>query len=268
MMGPLGVSNLSWPPEATDEALALLTRLGCGAVEIAPWAVFGRWDGIHEEARRLRDRIEAHGLVCSALQGIVFGAGDVSLFGAPDARDRLERHLADVAMLAGILGARACVFGAPKQRDPGVFDADTAWEIALRALRRIGPAFDAAGSVLAFEANARRYGCRFVTTTAEAIRLVEAAATPGVGLQIDTGTVFLEEESPDVLLRAAPMAVHAHVSEPDLQPVGGGAVDHAPLAVALKASGYAGSLSVEMRQAEDWVAAVTHAVTFVKTEYR
>ena len=170
-------------------------------------------------------------------------------------------------MVAGVLGARACVFGAPKQRDPGALDAEAAWEIALRALRRIGPAFDAAGSALAFEANARRYGCRFVTTTAEAIRLVEDVATPGVGLQIDTGTVFLEQEPADVLLRAAPLAVHAHVSEPDLRPVGGGEVDHAPLAAALKASGYNGSLSVEMRQTDDWAAAVTHAVSFVTTTY-
>jgi sugar phosphate isomerase/epimerase len=268
MIGPLGVSNLAWPPDMLDSALALLARLGCGAVEIAPWAVFGRWESIAEDARRLRDRIEAHGLICTALQGILFGAGDVSLFGAPQAQANLQRHLERVAELAGLLGARACVFGAPRQRDPGTLDADAAWQSALHTLRRVGPAFAAAGSALAFEANAQHYACRFVTTTSEAMRLVEAAATPGIGLQIDTGTIFLEHEPPDVLLRAAPVAVHAHVSEPDLQPIGGGLVDHAPIAAALQASGYAGSLSVEMRQTDDWIDAVIRAVAFVEATYR
>ena len=150
---------------------------------------------------------------CVALQGILFGAEDVSLFGTRE-RGRLEAHLDHVAALAGLLGARACVFGAPKQRDPEGLGAGEAWEMALGGLRRIGPAFDAVGSALAFEANSSRYGCRFVTTTVEAIRLVQEASCPGVGLQIDTGTIFLEHEDPAVLLEAASLAVHAHVSEP------------------------------------------------------
>lgn len=266
MMRPLAVSNLAWPAAALDEALGLLARLGCGAVEIAPFAVFGRWEGIADEARRVRERIEGHGLECVALQGILFGAEDVSLFGTGEQRGRLEAHLDHVAALAGLLGARACVFGAPKQRDPGGLSAEEAWEMALGGLRRIGPAFDAVGSALAFEANSSRYGCRFVTTTAEAIRLVQEASCPGVGLQIDTGTIFLEHEDPAVLLDAASLAVHAHVSEPGLQALGG--VSHAAMATALRESQYGGVVSIEMKdEGGDWAGAVERAVGFVREVY-
>ena len=267
MKGPFGVSNFAWPPGALDEALALLAAQGCTAVEIAPWAVFGRWDDIDEDAIRLRSRIESHGLVCAAMQSLLFGAGDMALFGSAAQRAGLEAHLERVARLAGLLGARACVFGAPKQRDPGDLAPAVAWDIALAALRRIGPAFAAAGSALAFEANAARYACRFVTTTAEAARLVEQAATPGIGLQIDTGTLFLEAEDPAILRRVAPIAVHAHVSEPDLQEVGAHGLDHQPIAQALRDSGYAGSVSIEMKAVDAWAPAVTHAIGFVRRVY-
>jgi D-psicose/D-tagatose/L-ribulose 3-epimerase len=262
---PFGISNIAWPSDALEEALAMLPKIGCASVEIAPFNVFKRWDDIAEAAKRLRDLIERHGLTCSALQGILYGMPDVELFVSETSRARLERHLEGVAVLAGLLGAKACVFGAPKQRDPGDLPATEAWDIAVAALRRVGPAFAAQGSALAFEANARHYGCRFVTTTAEAARLVAAVDTPGIGLQIDTGTLLLESEPPDVLTIAAPLAVHAHVSEPDLRAPGG--ADHAPIAAALRASGYAGSLSIEMKQVEDWRSAIPAAVRFVRAAY-
>lgn len=267
MITSFGISNIAWPREALDEGLDLARTLGLSSVEIAPFNVFGRWDDIEDDASRLRDAIEQRGLTCDALQGIVFNAPGVELFASDDSRARLASHLGGIAKLAGILGARACVYGAPKQRDPGDLPLDEAEAVAVRFFRSIGPVFAAEGTALAFEANARQYACRFATTIAEAVRLVEAIDVPGIGLQIDTGTLFLEDEDPNVLLTAAPLAVHAHVSEPELQPTGTSGVDHAPIAEALKRSGYAGSLSIEMRAVDDWQAAMRHAVGVVRTSY-
>lgn len=263
---PFGVSNIGWPAGDMPEALGMLRTAGCTAVEIAPFNAFQRWDDIADDARRLRGLIERHGLSCSALQGILYQVPDAELFASATSRSCLERHLEKIASLAEILGAKACVFGAPKQRDPKDLAPDKAWEIAVALLRRMGPAFAQAGSALAFEANARHYGCRFVTTTSEAVKLVKEADVPGIGVQIDTGTLFLEAESPCVLAEAATFAVHAHVSEPDLQPPG--TSDHRPIADALRNSGYVGSLSVEMRKVDDWRSALLSAVAFVQAEYR
>jgi sugar phosphate isomerase/epimerase len=99
------------------------------------------------------------------------------------------------------------------------------------------------------------------------VALVAEVGHPGCGLQIDTGTLFVENEDPDVLRAAAPLAVHAHVSEQNLAPIGSSGVDHAPIAAALRASGYAGSLSIEMKAVPEWRAAVARAVALVRRTY-
>jgi sugar phosphate isomerase/epimerase len=269
----IAVSNIAWPADMQEEALAFLPSLGISAVEIAPYNVFGRWEGILDGAIRLREHIEGLGLRCVALQGILFNVPEAHLFASNKTRAALRSHLERVAELAGVLGAGACVFGAPRQRDPGDLAPERAWDIACRFLRDVGPAFAAQGSALAFEANASRYACRFVTSTAEAAKLVRDVGTSGIGLQIDTGTVFLEQEDPNVLRDAALVAVHAHLSEPDLRPIGAPArpdqaqLDHTAVAFALRNSAYKGPISVEMRPAEDWRAGLLQATDFIRRVY-
>ena len=263
----LSVSNIAFPGGELQSALALLRRLDIDALEVAPYNVFGRWDIPAADLQAFRNRLADAGLRCPAMQGIVYNAPGAHLFASSEAREALYRHLLVIANMAGALGASACVFGAPKLRDPGDLPPQEARAIAVDFFRRIGPAFAAEGATLTFEPNAKRYACRFITTTAEAIGLVEEIDTEGVGLQIDTGTLFLEHENPQILSRATHYAAHAHVSEPDLASLGTSGVDHRPVAAALRASGYRGSLSIEMRAAADWQKAIETAVALVRETY-
>ena len=267
MLAGLAASNIAWPHSSFAEALALLRKLGLSGVEIAPYNVFGTWDVSDDEVRSLGAQIRDAGLVCPSLQGILFNAPGAALFESEASRAILARHLERIAHMAGLLGATACVFGAPRQRDVGDLDRSTADQIAIEFLREIASAFADRGTALAFEANSRLYGCNFVTTTREAIDLVAAVDRPGIALQIDTGTIFLEGEDPLVLHDAAPLAAHAHVSEPNLQPLGSGELDHRPLASALRASGYSSFLSIEMRAVEQWEAALASAARLLQREY-
>ena len=81
----------------------------------------------------------------------------------------------------------------------------------------------------------------------------------------NNSALILEAEPLGVLASAAPLAVHAHISEKDLQPPG--AADHAQIAAALGDSGYVGSLSVEMKQCSNWRNAIPAAVAFVRDAY-
>lgn len=267
MIAGLAVSNIAWPSADFDAAVALAGELGLQGIEIAPYNLSGTWDVSDGELRAIRTRLQDAGLVCPALQGILFNAGDVALFESDRSRKALMRHLAVVARMAGLLGATACVFGAPRQRDPGDLAADEAWEVAARFFRAVGPIFTDHGTTLAFEANARSYGCRFVTTTAEALRLVQHVDTPGFRLQIDTGTIFLESEPPCVLRDAAAFASHAHVSEPGLQAVGAHDADHRAIGTVLRESGYSGFLSIEMRLVDNWQGALRTATATVRRDY-
>lgn len=267
MLAGLAVSNIAWPHQDFSSAIQLARALGLNGIEIAPYNVFGSWDVADRDVLALRSQIEDAGLVCPALQGIVFNVPGASLFESQESRAIMAAHLTKVARIGGLLGSSACVFGAPKQRDPGSLAPAEAWEIAVEFLRRIGPTFEDHDTALAFEANARAYSCRFITTTAEAIDLVRLVDNPGVALQIDTGTIFLEEEDPSILRQAAPLAAHAHLSEPDLRPIGSDRLDHRPTAQALRESGYSGFLSIEMRAVDDWENALARAVEVLQGEY-
>ena len=267
----IAVTNLAWPKAETEAALALLSRLGVGGVELAPAQAGLSWnDRLLEDAARLRDRLDAAGLRVAALQGWLFGLTEpATLFGPPAARNLLARHMRHVAHLAGVLGAGACVYGAPRSRDPGDLSDDAATAEATAFLRDVAAEFAAASTVLAFEANAPVYGCRFVTSTEQALRLVRAVDRAGVGVQIDTGTVFLNGETLALAAADLPLVAHVHVSEPNLMPIGTAGVDHAPVAAALRAAGWAGWISIEMKAAEgaDWQADIARAVDLVEATY-
>lgn len=264
---PLIVSSIAWPAAELDAALDHATSLGLDGVEIAPFSLFGTWNVSASDLDRLAAELRARGLRCLALQGILFRAESVELFASAESRAALAIQLQRVAAMAGRLGAQACVYGAPRQRDPANLSLEEARAIAMEFFHGVGSYFASEGSALAIEANARHYGCRFLTTTAEAATFVAQVATPGVGLQIDTGTIFLEAEPPSVLHLAAPLAVHAHVSEPDLSPLGTSGAAHEPVAAALRESGYRGAVSIEMRSGPAWRSAVTQAVQLVRSTY-
>ena len=287
-MIPLGISTLAWLADDTEDALRMLSLIGYDAVEVAPAQLLGdQWTGPKgiETAHHLRDLLEHRGLMCSAMQGILFGVEDVELFASSHSRDNLRRHLRHVAKLARILGAKVCVFGAPKQRQIGNLSLGEAHVIAEKFFSDAAPEFAGRGVVLAFEANPKQYGCDFITTTPEAVDLVGAVGQHGFGLQLDTGTMIMNCEMPRMLIGALEHAVHLHISEPELRPLSSGSLwrdCHADIANTLHAMGYfgpvpgagefdcarqPGSISVEMKAAPDWRAALIVAAGFVRTNY-
>lgn len=262
------ISNIAWPSEADREAVRLVAETGYAGIEIAPAKTFGGWQDLNLGAAAVYRRdLGSFGLGVPALQGILFERPECTLFGSAEQRSNLRQHLGQVARLAGVLGAHACVFGAPKQRDPGTLATPEAEDIAVEFLRSVGPMFEREGSALAFEANAAIYGCRFVRHTAEAIALVQKVDHPGIRLQIDTGTILIDGDEPAILAAAVPVAAHFHASEAHMKPVGSRASNHRALGEELRKAGYAGWKSVEMATVEDWRAGIRDAARLMADAY-
>jgi sugar phosphate isomerase/epimerase len=256
----LAISNIAWPEAEDEAALALAASSGFTALELAPAKAFGAWATMDPAGvRGVAACLAARGLPVVALQGIVFGIAGAKLFGSREEQAALARHLRFVARIGGACGGVPCVFGAPGLRDPGQRSPTDARTMAAAFFAAVAPAFAAEGASLALEAIPVDYGCRFVTSTAAAIELVREVATPGFGLQIDTGTMLTNAEDPALLARAAPLAVHCHASVPGLGPVAPHAAALAPLAAALRAAGWRRIVSVEMRASPDWRTAVREA---------
>jgi len=264
----LSISNIAWPADADAAALDLVAELGFQGVVLAPAKVFGDIATASlDKIRAYRVELEARGLVVPALQAIFYGLSGAHLFQSEAARARMGTHLRRVAEVAGALGASACVFGAPALRDPGSLPLAESLAVATQFFCEIAPAFAAQRVALCFEANPPLYGCRFITATEDAFKLVERVDAVGIALQIDTGTMFVNGEDPGVIARVCSRIGHVHVSEPGLAPIGSSGVDHRPITAALDGIGYAGWVSIEMKATSDWQSAVRTAHEIVHPLY-
>jgi sugar phosphate isomerase/epimerase len=247
----LAVSSIAWPTGADEVAAGILRRGGATGAEVAPTKVWADLAAVTEsEAIAHRSFWERHGLEVVAMQALLFGRADLTLFDDPATRQRTVDYLQTTIRLGGWLGCQTLVFGSPKNRLIASRAPEQVRQEALDIFRQLGDAALAAGVVLAIEPNPPEYGCDFVTTVAEGVALVEAVAHPGFALHMDAGGMAMTGESPTCShLRPA----HFHVSEPRLVPIGAGGADHALYASELRQSGYDRWCSLEMRQPEgDW----------------
>lgn len=244
----LAISNIAWLPGEAPAALEAMRQAGVDALEIAPTLLFENPLAVSEaQARAKRAELEATGVRVVAFQALLFGRPELKVFDPathPALLDLLER----LSALAGSLGAGPLVFGSPKNRQRGDLPFPEALPRAADLFRRAAEKAAAHGVTLCIEPNAKDYGCDFVTDTCEALALVKAVGHPGFGLHLDAGVLAMNGEEPEAALGAAlPGLRHFHASEPFLERLGAGRVDHRRLGGLLRQLGYEGCVSIEMR---------------------
>ena len=250
-------SNIAWAPHDDPDIFALLRDRGITGIEVAPTAVWPDWVGCNPAAAaaygwELRD----HGFEVPALQALLYARPEARLFDE-QGEPALIDHLTHVASIAGALGAKVAVLGAPKQRDRGSHGWVEALDRAAKVLRRVAPRFSDHGSVLCIEPNPRRYGCNFVCNTQEGAELVRAVDHPGFALHLDAAALHLEgERLSEILPGVTGMLRHFHVSEPDLGDFRQPQAPHLENLRCLRESAFGGWCSVEMRRPQSALAEV------------
>jgi D-psicose/D-tagatose/L-ribulose 3-epimerase len=247
----LAASNIAWDPAEDDVVAAILRERGFKGVEIAPSK---RWESpteaTKEQIAEYRDQWRKRGLEVVAMQALLFGRPDLQLFGPTAAREALRKHLEALIEMAHGLGARALVFGSPKNRKRGKMPVSEATPIAAEFFREVGSIAASRGCVLCIEPNPVAYDCDFITTTAEAVALCAMIDSRGVMVNGDAGTIAVNAEDPLATIPDSARSFgHFHASEPSLGEVGDGSVQQ-QCATALRDSGYTGWVSVEMRAGE------------------
>jgi sugar phosphate isomerase/epimerase len=265
----LAVSNIAWPVAADAEALAIFERLGIDAIEIAPTRIWPDWkEASPQAADTVAAKWQSNGLRVAALQAILFGKPEYKLLGTEYEREALSNHLRFCAELAAALGARSLVFGAPKNRELNGLSPEMAFGMARECFAAVGPDFARLDVCLCLEANPPQYGCQFMTDSSEAARMVRAVDSPGVRLHLDTACMYLAgEDIPTAIRNSFDILSHFHVSEPFLGSMDSPVIDHALAAGTLGELKYSGSVSLEMREAPEPIAALDRAVGFLVNTY-
>lgn len=266
----LAVSSIAWRPAEEAAIAEMLRREAIDAVELAPTTWRERpLDAPQGDVLALRRWWGDRGIAIVSLQSLLFGRPELQLFGSDSSRAAMLDHLRRTVDFAALLGARALVFGSPKNRRRDGMSPHEALSRAGDFFGEIGEYAHDRGAALCIEANPPAYGCDFITTTAEAVELCRTIAHPGVRVNGDLGGMVLSQEDiAQSISLAAPLLGHFHASEPHLAETGSVA-DHARAGAALRAAGYAGCVSIEMRAAEEGenTAAVERAVRRVRADY-
>jgi D-psicose/D-tagatose/L-ribulose 3-epimerase len=268
----LAISNIAWPAGADAEAAPLLHAHGVEGVELALTKVWPEpLDATLAEVRAYRDKWEQRGVRIAALQALLFGKPQLTLFGAESVRQQTLQYLAGMIERAGHLGAQALVFGSPKNRQRGDRSPAEATALAVPFFRELGRIAQRNGVSFCIEPNPPAYGCDFVTTAAEGIELVDAVGEEGFALHLDTAAMTLAGDPLAAsIATAGERCRHFHVSAPHLAEVGEGPVSHSECARALRGRDYRGWVSIEMSEAKEtgaWRATVERALAFAHTVY-
>ncbi len=268
----ISISNIAWRADEERAVRELLAARGVDAVEVAPSKIGPKPAELQaEELRRYREFWSERGIEIVAMQALLFGRGDLALFGSDEQREELFDYLARIVRLGGALGARALVFGSPGNRKRGELSLEQAAELAAPFFRRIGDVAVESGTCLCIEPNPPEYGCDWIQRASQAREFVEQVAHPGFGLHLDAGALHMTGEDVDQIVASAGRIRHFHASQPQLAPVGPGtSVPHERYAQSLRSSGGVRVVSIEMRQveaSESNLAHVERALDYVQSVY-
>jgi sugar phosphate isomerase/epimerase len=148
------------------------------------------------------------------------------------------------------LGAQVVVWGSASSRNiPAGRSRQQTWQEIAQFLRRAGAIAQAHELVIGIEP-LRRQESNIINTAAEALQLVEEARHPRVKMIIDYYHLRMENESPEILVRAREHIVHLHFANPNGRRWPHAAnedPEYARFFQLLKQTGYTGGLSIEGR---------------------
>lgn len=249
-MNPLCISNIAWNEWDDAAVFSLLRENGVVAQELAPGKIWKDLKAVAADDLAEKKRyLEEEGFVVPAFQAILFGHPEWNLF-VKSCQPEIIEHLKTVSELAMGLGAKVLVFGAPGCRRRNALSWRDAFELGAEFFRKAGEAVAENGCVLGLEANPADYKCDFLTNVNDLVSFVRHVDSPGVQVHFDTGATSLNKEDVSAAIRTADKFVHYHISESMLANIADGVVDHESAFKTLRAIGYDGYVSIEMKRGE------------------
>ena len=238
----LAMSQIAWCEEDERAALEILREYGFSGLEIAPTRVAGSspYQSAEKAAKFAAVVHDEFGLWICSMQSIWYGQQG-SMFG-PE-REHLMDYTKQAVLFAEAAGAGNIVFGNPKNR---VIPQGKSADDALSFFKEAGDFAAIHSTTVALEANPPVYGTNFMNTTAQAFAVQEKVASAGCCVNLDIGTMLINNEQIEVLAGKMRRVNHVHISEPELAMIAPRAL-HRELAQLLREEGYGGYVSVEMK---------------------
>jgi D-psicose/D-tagatose/L-ribulose 3-epimerase len=238
----IGMNLLLWTGHVTEEHYPILRKIkeaGFDGVEVPIFA------GDNAHYQKLRKELDNVGLGCTTVTVVGPEANPIS----PDAsvRKAAVERLAQVIEQNAILGSqRLCgPFHSPLAVFSGVPPTDDEKKRAADVLRQAAEVAKKHNVTLCIE-YLNRFECYFLTTAADAKKLVQAVNHPSFRTMFDSFHAHIEEKSQGGAIRTvADVMAHVHISENDRGTPGTGQVNWDEVFKGLRAAKYDGWLVIE-----------------------
>ena len=199
------------------------------------------------EFERVRQQVLASRLRCRSFNSLI---RTMQVVGPEANLDAVSTYLNAALDRCRQLGARVVVWGSASSRNiPAGHSREQAWQEIKRFLQRAGDIAKSHELVIGIEP-LRKQESNIINAGAEAFRLVDEVKHPNVKMIIDYYHLRMENEDPDILVRARQHVVHLHFANPNGRrwPK---SVDDDPeygrFFQLVKQIGYTGGLSIEAR---------------------
>ena len=199
------------------------------------------------EFERVRQQVLASRLRCRSFNSLI---RTMQVVGPEANLDAVSIYLNAALDRCRQLGARVVVWGSASSRNiPAGHSREQAWQEIKRFLQRAGDIAKSHELVIGIEP-LRKQESNIINAAAEALRLVDEVKHPNVKMIIDYYHLRMENEDPDILVRARQHVVHLHFANPNGRrwPK---SVDDDPeygrFFQLVKQIGYTGGLSIEAR---------------------
>lgn len=264
ILSGLGVSSLAWEPEDDREIARLLESRGVTFIDFVPTKYFqwGHEDAL-QKASRIRQEWADSGVNIRGMQSLLFGAGPLNILNTED-WPALRAHFEKVFPIASALGVDRMVFGSPHNRKKGSMNQIEAEDTAEQFFRALADQARGHSCVVMLEPNPMDYGCDFVTTTHEAVSLVQRVSHPNLKVQLDLGTCFINNEQAGTIfeefcesigyvhLATKNLVALAEIPNPEILSFLGALHEGAPMSIEIKSSRKVSNV-FQVQESLDWI---------------
>ena len=235
-----------------ERQLSFLRECGYEGVELAPFTIAKDVRDVSASKRReIASLARRIGIDVIGLHWLLVGPEGMYITHTDEAvRRRTAEYLAELMRFCADVSGKVLVFGSPAQRNllPGVtHEQARGW--LIEAFESALPVAQSVGVMLCLEPLPAPE-CTFITSTTEAIDVIDEIDHPSLRLILDVKSMAGEQLAsgvaiPDIIRRSAPYVTHFQANDANRGHPGSGEIDYVPIFRALEDVGYRGFVSVE-----------------------
>ncbi len=267
----ISISNIAWDINIEKKIISILKKKNIRYVDIAPTKYFKNIKDVTDrDVLKIKDYWNNEGIKFYGMQSLLYGVQDLNIFSSEKDQKYILEYLEKVFKIGNLLGTSKVVFGSPKNRDRKNLDNKIALEVATNFFRNLSDLGENFGQIICLEPNPIEYGCNFMTSTSEAAKVVKAVDRKAIRLQLDTGTILVNNEDIELICQQyKDLISHIHLSQPGLLPVYLAGSSHLKIANTIKNNFENQVVTIEMltKDSKNPIIDITKSIDLVKELY-